>query len=91
MSQENSKAAIAQNGLLGEVTFEGGTVYYAHHVPSGEDWVLLGVDPKNNKVCAAGYPPSIAELSDCCRFEKRGPITFEERQYRVKVFGSGWL
>lgn len=68
-----------------------GMTYTAHHNPSNEDWVIIGIDPKGNRVCAAGYPPSIAYLSDLSRIEERAPITDEEKKYRDKEFGlHGW-
>lgn len=65
----------------------GDTVYYK---PSKEMWYLLGVNVDKNRVCVAGYPPTMAELSDCELDEKGNGITEEERMYRDKEFGMDW-
>lgn len=73
------------------IKFKSNKTYHAYHVPSGESWVILGVSPKNNRVCAAGWPPTMAKLSDCKDFEEQGDLTLEERIYREDKFGSDWL
>jgi len=60
------------------------------HRPTGETWHLLGVNKTKNKVCTAGWPPSIALLSDCELVEKGNGITEKERAYRNKNFGADW-
>lgn len=60
------------------------------HKPSGENWFLLGVDSVGNHVCAAGWPPSMAKLSDCTLVEKGKGITLYERNYRNSTFGGSW-
>lgn len=72
-------------------TFEPSTVYTAKHIPSGEEWCLLGIDLKGDRVCAAGYPPTMAKLSDCTDFEKIGPLTPELIKYRESSFGTNWI
>lgn len=67
------------------------TKYNVHHRPSGEDWVILGVNPDRDEVCAAGWPPSIGRLTDCANFVAVGPITEKEIEYRNKMFGSNWV
>lgn len=72
--------------------FKSGMTYTAHHKPSGEDWVILGVDTEVDQVCVAGWPPTMANLSDCENFIERSPLTKEERDYRREQFGqSKWL
>lgn len=73
------------------MVFEKGYIYTANHIPSGEDWYLLGIDINGNKVCAAGWPPSIGKLSDCKDFEKKDEITDKELEYRNKTFGTNWI
>lgn len=68
-----------------------GTIYTCHHKPSGEDWYLLGIDKKGNRVCAAGWPPTIRKLSDCENLEMKGGISEEEIKYRKQQFGDNWL
>lgn len=74
----------------GAVILESGCAYYAHHIPTGEDWVIIGFNHEYNKVCAAGWPPTIAQLSDCENFEFAHVLTPEELQYRESNFGSNW-
>lgn len=71
--------------------FKPGMKYYAHHNPTGEDWVILGINRNTNEVCAAGWPPTIAKLSDCSGWEEAGPLTEEELKYRTKQFRRNWL
>lgn len=72
-------------------SFESGYSYFAKHIPSGEEWFILGIDVKGNRVCAAGYPASIGKLSDCKEFEKNKPLELSEVEYRTKTFGQNWL
>lgn len=64
--------------------------YYGHHIPSGEDWLILGVDEKG-RVCAAGWPPTIGKLSDIEGLELCGERTQEEEEYVIKHFGKSFL
>lgn len=42
------------------------------HVPSGETWVVAGVDPMGGFLIPKGYPfPSMAKLADCQLMESR--------------------
>ena len=60
------------------------------HIPSGETWYLVGVSINRNKVCVAGWPPTVADLSDCVLTEKGNGINGEELEYRNKEFGANW-
>ncbi len=60
------------------------------HVPSAERWFVLGVNKAKNRVCIAGYPPIIANLSDCVLIEEREGLTEHEQKYRDKQFGTNW-
>jgi tRNA U34 2-thiouridine synthase MnmA/TrmU len=71
--------------------FESGFIYICHHIQTNEDWYVLGVDPERNKLCVAGHPATIANISDCENFEKLKPITEQELDYRKKTFGNSWL
>lgn len=73
------------------IEFKTGIAYTAHHGPTDEDWLILGVNEERNKVCAAGWPPTIAKLSDCTNFEENRPLTDDEKAYRNKNFGSNWI
>lgn len=61
------------------------------HLPSGEEWYVLGVNTLTGKLCIAGWPPTIALLSDCVLIEEGKGIQEDEREYRERQFGSGWL
>jgi len=61
--------------------------YYCKHIPTGEDWVILGISKDKTKVCAAGYPASIANIIDCKEFELVGDLTQKELDYRNSEFG----
>jgi hypothetical protein len=67
------------------------TKYHAHHHPTNEDWVILGVNIEHDEVCAAGWPPTIGKLSDCSNFEAKGLLSEHELHHRVKHFGYNWL
>jgi len=75
---------------MDKLTFKPGFTYYAKHVPTSETWVVLGIDQKRNRVCAAGWPATIAKLSDMIDFEEVGEIKDDELNYRNKEFGSNW-
>lgn len=60
------------------------------HIPTGEEWFLLGVNKERNRVCIAGWPATIANLSDCELINEGTGITTEELSYRNKEFGYGW-
>lgn len=63
---------------------------YVYHKPTKEEWYILGVNQEKNKVCVAGWPLTIAYLSDCVLIEKGNGITQEELEYRRKQFGDNW-
>jgi hypothetical protein len=71
--------------------YKASTAYIARHIPTGEKWYLLGIDSDRNKVCAAGWPATIANLSDMADFEERSALSTEEITYRDKTFGSNWI
>ena len=60
------------------------------HIPTGEEWYVLGVRRLEDKVCIAGYPPTIAHLSDCIELEEGSGISAEELEYRNEEFGFRW-
>lgn len=66
------------------------TTYYAKHTPSGEEWLLLGINQERNKVCVAGWPPTIAALSDCTDLEEASELTEKDLAYRNSKFGTDW-
>ena len=82
--------ACCANSVKG-ITFVSGYSYFAKHLPTGEDWYILGIDVKGDRVCVAGYPATIGKLSDCEEFEKNKPLQLSEVEYRTKTFGQNWL
>lgn len=64
--------------------------YTAYHRPTGESWVILGVNEIKDEVCAAGWPATIAKLSDCTNLEERSVRTIEEEVYMHTTFGLNW-
>lgn len=73
------------------MSFESGYSYFAKHKPSGEDWYLIGIDPDGDRVCAAGWPPTIGKLSDCDEIKKNEPLTPHEIRHRIRNFGTNWI
>lgn len=65
-------------------------VYSGYHKPTGERWLILGIDTKGDRVCVAGWPPTIAKLSDCENVQELRRMTVEEHHYRRNHFGYGW-
>lgn len=93
MEHENFNIEETSNSDLGAdiVSFLSGHSYFAKHLPTGEDWYILGIDVKGDRVCVAGWPATIGKLSDCKDFEVNKPLTDEELAYRVREFGQNWL
>lgn len=75
-----------------DTMFEQGITYAADHGPTGETWRIVGISIKENAVCAAGYPPTIARLSDCSNFRHAKIITEDELEFRGRNFpGDSWI
>jgi hypothetical protein len=60
------------------------------HNPTGEEWFVIGVNKAQNKICVAGWPSTIADLSNCTLIKAGGELTDKELNYRNKEFGYGW-
>ncbi len=73
-----------------ELDVKHGMSYTGKHKPSGEEWHIIGINLERNLVCAAGWPPTMAKLSDCEDMEVNKVLTKEELEYRHKQFGSNW-
>lgn len=71
--------------------YKAGHSYTATHIPSGEDWYIIGIDVEGDRVCAAGWPPTIGKLSDCKDMEVNRPLTEDELRYRKSKFGNNWI
>jgi hypothetical protein len=74
-----------------QINIKPGFSYYCRHVPSGEELHAVGISPDFTRLCIAGYPPAIANFSDCTDFEEIGPLSNEELTYRKRKFGDNWL
>ena len=61
------------------------------HKPSGESWFVLGVNYKKDKICVGGWPPTMAQLSDC-ELEEKGDKVLNEQEilHRSREFGDNW-
>ena len=64
--------------------------YTLKHKPTGENWVVLGFSFDRNRICAAGWPPSMAHLSDCVMIEKFKKLDEKDIQHKKKEFGHNW-
>ncbi|MCM1327295.1 MAG: hypothetical protein NC094_11965 [Bacteroidales bacterium] len=55
------------------------------HIPTGEEWVVCGVDHAKGELIPCGYPfPSIAKASDCELVESRY-IKEPQSEERIKA------
>ena len=55
---------------------------YVRHMPSGEEWVVCGINYKRNGLVPCGYPfPTLAKITDCELLESRDlPQTTEMKE-----------
>lgn len=72
------------------MSYKPNTAYTCLHIPTGEEWFLLGISEKKNRVCAAGHPPSMGNLSDCENIVEIRPLGEDEIKYRNAQFGQDW-
>lgn len=68
-----------------------GYSYTAKHLPTGEDWYIIGIDKNGDRVCVPGWPPIIGKLSDCVNLMVKTELTFNELFYRQIKFGTNWI
>ena len=60
------------------------------HKPSGETWVVCGVDHEKGELIPCGYPfPSLAKLSDCELVEERYPYEGQPKSYVEALENEG--
>lgn len=64
--------------------------YTAKHIPSGEDWVILGINEERDEVCSATWPPSIAKFYDFTYLTERSHRSPYQQSYMESVFGLDW-
>jgi hypothetical protein len=76
---------------MNKISIKPSMTYYGTHIPSKEDWVILGIDQKRGEVCVAGWPATIAKLSDIVDLKERGERTMEEQIHVTKRFGVNFL
>lgn len=76
---------------INSIKFKSGVKYHAHHNPSNEDWVILGIRNDLSEVCVAGWPPTIAKLTDCSNFKEVGNLSEDELNHRTRNFGEDWI
>lgn len=56
------------------------------HKPSGEKWVVAGVNHATGELCPMGYPfPSVAKIADCEIIEKGYEAEFQSEEI-IKAF-----
>lgn len=60
--------------------------YKAKHAPSGETWLVIAVNRKKGKCFAAGWPHTIAQISDMVDWEVQGPLEPDEIEHNEKRF-----
>lgn len=65
--------------------------YSGKHIPTGEEWHILDIDHKSQQVCVAGWPPTIAYLSDIENLTESRPRTIKEENHIRKTFGNRFL
>ena len=71
--------------------FKSGYAYSAKHVPTGETWYIIGVDPENDRCCALGWPPTIARITDLVDIQERTLLDEGKLRHRKITFGTNWL
>ena len=58
------------------------TADYVLHKPTGEEWVVCGVNYERGELIPCGYPfPSVAKIEDCVLTEKKYSSGAQEREY----------
>jgi hypothetical protein len=55
---------------------------FVKHLPTGEEWVVCGVNNRTWELIPCGYPfPSIVPISDCELIEKRHHLEPQSEEY----------
>ncbi len=61
------------------------------HIPTGEEWVVCGVDYLKGELIPCGYPfPSIAKISDC-ELIKSGYLTKPQSKEQIEALKNEHL
>jgi hypothetical protein len=67
-----------------------GMGYTVYHRPTGELWYVIGTDWIENRICVAGWPPTIANIADCVFLSLDRALSKDEILHRHRAFGGGW-
>ena len=60
------------------------------HKPTGETWVVCGVDPTQDRLIPCGYPfPTMAKLSDCEMVEEWYSKEGQPEEYKAVLREHG--
>ena len=61
---------------------------FVKHIPTGEEWVVCGVNYKTGRLIPCGYPfPSMADIKDCVLTESRGLLQDEDMVKALRKYG----
>jgi hypothetical protein len=61
---------------------------FVKHIPSGETWVVCGVNYERGGLVPCGYPfPSLARISDCILEESNGLEQTKEMKNALRKHG----
>lgn len=74
------------------IHFKPDMTYKAFHIPTKKHFMILGVYPEKNLVCAAGDIGQVEEaLFNFADFVEMGIISDSLKEYRNQQFGPDWL
>lgn len=60
------------------------------HKPTGETWVVCGVNHTDGLLIPCGYPfPTVAKVEDCELIEKRHHIEYQSEEYIKTLLEKG--
>lgn len=60
------------------------------HIPSGEKWIVAGINHESGKLIPMGYPfPRVAEISDCELVERDLVMVTEYIKESLRKHGCG--
>ena len=58
------------------------------HIPSGETWVVCGVNHTTQTIIPCGYPfPSVAKIKDCIVINKSSEPQNQEQKNALQKYG----
>ena len=74
---------MAVGGESRDIICAGDTVWHRH---TGEEWFVLGVNVDKDQLAPAGWPHTLARLSDCVLVRPGQGINAREIESRSKMF-----